>query len=171
MDVLTKENRHKNMKAVRGRDTKPELYLRRLLFGMGIRYRVSPPGKAGHPDMWLSRYNTAIFVHGCFWHAHEGCRYFKIPEDNREFWVDKFKKNKERDFRVCRDLMNEGVRVLILWECLIKKMKTDIVVKDAAVLEIFLFLNSDRPYLDLSWSNKTGELLKNPILTENTFLE
>ena len=169
MDVLTKENRHKNMKAVKSRDTKPELCLRRWLFGMGFRYRVCPPGKEGHPDMWLARYNTAIFVHGCFWHAHEGCRYFKIPEDNREFWVDKFKKNRERDFRVCRDLMDKGVRVLVVWECLIKKMKTDIAVRDAAELEICHFLNSDRPYLELSWSNKTGEFLENPILKENTF--
>ena len=149
MDVKTKEERQKNMKAIKSRDTKPELYLRSCLFSRGFRYRVNVSGKEGHPDIWLAKYNTAIFVHGCFWHAHEGCRYFKIPESNREFWIEKFQKNKERDLRVTRNLLNEGIRVLIIWECLIKNMKSDKAVEHAIILKICQFINSKMKYLDL----------------------
>lgn len=159
MDVLTKDERHNNMRAIKGRDTKPELYLRSCLFRQGIRYRTSPAGKEGHPDMWLAKYNAAIFVHGCFWHAHEGCRHFRIPDDNREFWIEKFRKNKERDLRVCRSLMDKGIRVLIVWECLIKKMKSDDAVRDTALQHICIFLNSDKTYLDLSWSERLKEIV------------
>lgn len=149
MDVRTKEERQKNMKAIRSRNTKPELYLRSCLFNQGFRYRVNVSWKKGHPDIWLAKYNTAIFVHGCFWHAHEGCRYFRIPENNREFWREKFQKNKERDLSVTRNLLNEGIRVLVIWECLIKKMKSNKVVEHATILKISQFINSDMKYLVL----------------------
>lgn len=97
MDTLTKEERHKNMTAIRSRDTKPELYFRRLMFSFGFRYRVCPSSVEGRPDLWLRKYRTAIFINGCFWHAHEGCGYFKVPDSNIEYWNSKFERNRRRD--------------------------------------------------------------------------
>lgn len=125
MDVLTKEERHRNMAAIKGRGTKPELYFRKQLFILGYRYRICPSGLPGHPDVWLPKYRTAIFINGCFWHAHEGCRYFRIPENNRGFWEDKFNKNRQRDKRVISELVDQNIRVVIVWECAIRKMRSD----------------------------------------------
>ena len=85
MDKLTKEQRHRCMSAIKGRDTNPELLVRRFLFSRGIRYRLNHPRLPGHPDLVLRKYRTVIFVNGCFWHGHEGCRYYVLPKTNVEF--------------------------------------------------------------------------------------
>ena len=153
MDVLTKEERHRNMSAIKSRDTKPEIYFRRQLFHRGYRYRICPSEVDGHPDMWLPRYMTAIFINGCFWHAHEGCRYFRIPESNREFWEDKFRKNRSRDSRITKGLLDSGKRVIVVWECVIRKMRADVCVNDDVLMRIAGFLCSSDRFMEIEWSD------------------
>ena len=95
MDKLSPEQRHKNMSAIRSKDTKPEMIVRKWLWGRGFRYRLNSPKLPGHPDLVLRKYRTCIFVNGCFWHGHERC--CRIPKTNREFWVAKIRRNQERD--------------------------------------------------------------------------
>lgn len=152
MDVLTKEERHRNMSAIKSRDTKPEIYFRKQLFSRGYRYRICPKGISGHPDIWLPKYRTAIFINGCFWHAHEGCRYFRIPESNREFWEDKFRKNMERDKRVISELKEQNIRVVIVWECAIRKMHSDSNFNRIVIDQICRFLEETvSPFIEFEW--------------------
>ena len=97
MDRLTQEQRHRNMAAIRGKDTKPEILVRKFLFSRGFRYRLNHPRLPGHPDLVLRKYRTVIFVNGCFWHGHENCKYFRLPKTNIDFWQKKIERNKERD--------------------------------------------------------------------------
>ena len=153
MDVLTKEERHRNMTAIKSRDTKPEIYFRKQLFILGYRYRICPSGVNGHPDIWLPKYRTAIFINGCFWHAHEGCRYFRIPESNRGFWEGKFRKNRSRDSRTIRNLLDSGKRVIVVWECVIRKMRADVCVNDDVFRRIAEFLCSSSRFMEIEWSD------------------
>lgn len=108
------------MSGIRGKDTQPELVLRRGLFGRGVRFRLHVASLPGRPDIVTRRYRTAILVHGCFWHAHQGCRFFKVPDSNRAFWSEKLGRNRERDERSVAALRNAGWRVAIVWECAIR---------------------------------------------------
>lgn len=121
-DIKSPEERSRNMAKIRSKDTKPELWFRRKLFERGYRYRKNANNVPGHPDIWLAKYNTAIFIHGCFWHRHSGCKYAYIPKSRVDFWTDKFQRNVERDQKVRDELAETGVKVLIVWECTIKKM-------------------------------------------------
>lgn len=96
-DVLTKEQRRRNMAAIHGKNTKPEILVRKFLFSRGFRYRLNHPRLPGHPDIVLRKYRTVIFVNGCFWHGHDNCRYFRLPKTNIDFWQKKIERNKERD--------------------------------------------------------------------------
>ena len=116
-DHLTKTHRSWNMGRIRSRDTKPEMIVRSLLHRMGFRFRVNRKDLPGKPDIVLPKYRTVIFVHGCFWHRHKGCRLATMPGSNREFWEAKFKANQERDKRNRRELVEAGWRVIIVWEC------------------------------------------------------
>lgn len=118
-DVLTSEQRQLNMSRIRGRDTKPEMFLRRGLHARGLRFRLHRRDLPGTPDLVFSSYKAVIFVHGCFWHGH-GCRLSKIPETRREFWLAKIRANLERDQRARYDLLESGWRVLSLWECALR---------------------------------------------------
>lgn len=150
MDTLTKEERHKNMSAIKSRDTKPEIYFRRQLFSLGIRYRICTTSIEGHPDLWLKKYRTAIFINGCFWHAHEGCRYFRIPDTNMDYWNKKFARNRKRDEIVRKRLNEQGLRVIVIWECAVRKMKSDSVFGDAVMDSVFSFLKSaDSIFLEI----------------------
>lgn len=120
-DVHDKVTRSRNMAAIKGKNTKPEVWLRKELFKRGFRYRLYRKDLPGKPDIVLPRYKTVIFVNGCFWHLHEGCRYFKLPKSNTEFWRSKILGNKERDLRNHRLLASAGWRVIIVWECAIKQ--------------------------------------------------
>ena len=122
-DVLTPEQRHYNMSRIRGKDTKPEEIVRKYLFSKGLRYRKNDKRYPGHPDIVLPKYKTVVFVHGCFWHMHEGCRYAKLPKTNTEFWKEKLSRNRERDKNEQRILREMGWKVLVVWECEIKKDK------------------------------------------------
>ncbi len=117
MDKMTKEQRSRCMSKIRGRDTKPELLVRKYLFSRGYRYRLNSPRLPGKPDIVLRKYRTAIFVNGCFWHGHEGCRYFVLPKSNAEFWRGKIERNRERDRTELRLLAEMGWHTIVVWEC------------------------------------------------------
>lgn len=114
-----------NMSRIRGKDTKPEEIVRKFLFSKGFRYRKNDPGLPGKPDIVLPKYRTVIFVNGCFWHMHEGCKYFVWPKHNEEFWEKKIRDNAERDRRNCLKLEEQGWKVLTVWECSLKDSKED----------------------------------------------
>lgn len=117
--------RHLNMAAIHSVATKPELQLRRALWQRGFRYRVNVRALPGSPDIVLARYRTVIFVHGCFWHGHRGCKYYMVPKTNTEFWVAKVARNQERDQEVWRQLEAKGWSVVIVWECELKGASLD----------------------------------------------
>lgn len=111
------------MAAVKGKDTKPEIIVRKFLFSKGLRYRLHDKKLAGHPDIVLKKYRTVIFIDGCFWHGHEGCKHFKMPQSNVDFWQNKISHNKARDIANDYVLQTEGWKVLRIWECEISKVK------------------------------------------------
>jgi DNA mismatch endonuclease (patch repair protein) len=119
-DKLTKEQRHLCMSHIRGKDTKPEMIVRKFLFANGFRYRLHVKGLPGKPDIVLRKYRTVLFVNGCFWHGHEGCSYAKLPDQNREFWASKISLNKERDMRECTLLSASGWNIIVIWQCQLK---------------------------------------------------
>ena len=147
-DTKSPEERSRNMAAIRSRNTKPEVLFRHWLFERGYRYRVNVDYIPGHPDIFLRKYNTAIFVHGCFWHRHKGCKYAYMPKSRADFWQDKFVRNIQRDEIVCNELGNDGIKVLIVWECSIKRWKKDRDSRDLVMTKIEAFLKSE----DVSFS-------------------
>lgn len=121
-DTITSERRSWNMSRIRGRNTGPELRLRSLLHRAGFRFRLHAKTLPGRPDIVLPKYRTAIFVHGCFWHRHSGCRNATTPSTRAEFWQEKFDGNVRRDARNRADLEAAGWTVMTVWEC---ELKTD----------------------------------------------
>lgn|SRR5574344_37737 len=119
-DVHTILQRHMNMLAIKGKNTKPEMVVRHYLWRCGFRYRVNNPKLPGHPDIVLRKYRTCIFVNGCFWHGHEGCKYFVVPKTNTDFWVKKISRNIERDKEVQQELAKKGWNCITVWECELK---------------------------------------------------
>lgn len=119
-DIMTSEQRSRCMAAVKGKDTKPELIVRKYLFSRGLRYRVNNRKLPGSPDIVLKKYKTVVFIDGCFWHGHEDCKYFRLPKSNVKFWKEKIERNIERDARNEADLKALGWRVIRVWECEIK---------------------------------------------------
>lgn len=120
MDVHDKETRSFNMSRIKGKDTKPEEIVRKYLFSQGFRYRKNDKRLPGKPDIVLPKYRTVIFVNGCFWHKHEGCKYFVWPKSNPEFWREKIEGNVERDKKKATELIEKGWRVITIWECELK---------------------------------------------------
>ena len=133
MDKLSKLQRHNNMAAIHGKDTKPEMVVRKWLWGHGFRYRLNHPRLPGKPDIVMRKYRTCIFVNGCFWHGHyihlpfddlqftiENSVCCKIPKTNREFWVAKIRRNQERDLKVQHELAAMGWHSITIWECELK---------------------------------------------------
>jgi len=123
MDRLTEKERSINMSKIRGKDTNQEILVRRFLFSKGFRFRKNDKRHPGRPDIVLPKYKTVIFVNGCFWHCHEGCRDFTIPKTNVEFWTDKLNANKLRDKRNHDALIKSGWKVIIIWECELTRSK------------------------------------------------
>lgn len=119
--VLTREQRHLNMSHIRGKDTKPEEIVRKYLFSKGYRYRKNDSRYPGKPDIVIPKYRTMIFVNGCFWHRHPGCRYAATPSTNRDFWQKKFDQNVARDRKVQEQLKADGWHVIVVWECEISR--------------------------------------------------
>ena len=124
-DVHTPEQRSYNMSRIRNKNTKPEELVRKYLFSQGFRYRKNDSRLPGKPDIVLPKYKTVIFVNGCFWHGHEGCRYFVWPQNNAEFWENKISGNIQRDRRNRQVLTGQGWNVIVIWECELKKSKVN----------------------------------------------
>ena len=152
MDKLSPEQRHKTMASIRGKDTKPEMIVRKGLWSMGFRYRLNSPRLPGHPDLVLRKYRTCIFVNGCFWHGHEGC--CRIPNTNREFWEAKIKRNQERDIETQKRLAEMGWHCITIWECELKPSKREQTLKSLAFtlnkiwLEEHAFIGKPYPKLE-----------------------
>ena len=105
------------MAAIKGKDTKPEMIVRKYLFSRGLRFRVQVRKLPGTPDIILPKYKTVVFVNGCIWHGHEGCKYFQLPKSNIEFWKEKIERNIERDRDSMQALLDFGWKVIRVWEC------------------------------------------------------
>lgn len=128
-DVHEPETRSYNMSQIQAKDTKPEMIVRKFLHSNGFRYRLHVKDLPGKPDLTLPKYSTVIFVHGCFWHAHEGCEYFKVPETRTDWWKKKLYGNKERDEKNIHELKNERWNVIIIWECELRPENRDKTLK------------------------------------------
>lgn len=120
MDVHDKKTRSYNMSRIKGKNTKPEELVRKFLFSQGFRYRKNDKSLPGSPDIVLPKYKTVIFVNGCFWHGHEGCRFFVWPENNKDFWKDKIEANISRDKKKTAALESMGWKTITIWECELK---------------------------------------------------
>ena len=142
-DIVSPEKRSQNMSAIRSKNTKPEMYLRKLLFAQGYRYRIADKSVPGHPDIFLRKYNTAIFVNGCFWHRHPGCKFAYTPKSRVEFWQKKFDDNVRRDSVVKAELLEHGIKLLTVWECAIRRMQRDKIEEERALAKIIFFIKSN----------------------------
>ena len=111
------EQRSRNMSAIKSKNTKPEIRVRKILHSMGYRFRLHSKNLPGSPDIVLPKYKTVIFVHGCFWHRHENCKYSKIPKTREEFWNKKFRSNVKRDLEIQEKINNIEWRSIVIWEC------------------------------------------------------
>ena len=118
-EVLHKvsEQRSRNMSAIKSKNTKPEIAVRKVLHSMGYRFRLHGKDLPGSPDIVLPKYKTVIFVHGCFWHRHENCKYATTPKTREEFWNNKFRSNVERDLKIQENIKNIEWRSVVIWEC------------------------------------------------------
>ncbi len=114
------------MSRIRSKDTKPELTVRKFLFSRGFRYKRHDKSLPGKPDLVLPKYKTVIFIHGCFWHSHNGCKYFTVPKSNSEWWLSKLKKNVSNDSIAISKLESAGWRVITVWDCELKSDKLNI---------------------------------------------
>ena len=121
MDKHSKETRSYNMSRIKSSGTKPEELVRKYLFSRGLRYRKNVKDLPGRPDIVLPKYKTVVFVNGCFWHGHSGCKYFVMPKSNVEFWQEKISKTVMRDNETYEKLVELGWNVLLIWECQLKK--------------------------------------------------
>jgi DNA mismatch endonuclease (patch repair protein) len=136
MDIVSPEKRSRMMAGIKGKNTKPELVVRKLVHGMGFRYRLHHKDLQGSPDLVFPRLKKVIFVHGCFWHRHPGCRFAYTPKSNAQFWLDKLECNTRRDAQALTALDSLGWQVLIVWECEVSDVS-------ALTLKVRMFLNAD----------------------------
>ena len=132
-DVLTPQQRHRFMSHIRSKATKPEITVRKWLWAHGYRYRLNVKSVPGKPDIVMRKYRTAIFVNGCFWHGHEGCKQFVLPKTNTDFWQTKIARNRERDQRNHDELTHAGWQVIVLWQCKLNKQELEPTMQQVAV--------------------------------------
>lgn len=156
-DRMNKEQRHKCMSRIKSKDTKPELIVRRYLHAHGYRYRINVKRLPGTPDIVLRKYRTAIFINGCFWHGHEGCKYFVMPKSNTPFWEKKIERNKQRDIEKRIQLRHLGWHTIIIWECelLPKNRHTTLQALEQTLNKIFLLNNGAK--VTAEYSNEEEE--------------
>lgn len=140
MDKLNKEQRHKCMSAIHSKNTKPEVLVRKFLFSRGFRYRLNHPRLPGRPDIVLRRYRTCIFVNGCFWHGHEGCKYYVIPKTNTQFWQTKIDRNRKSDCETQQKLFSMGWHCITIWECQLKPKVREATLKSLEYTLAHIFL-------------------------------
>lgn len=120
VDVMSVEKRSALMSRIRAKNTHPEMQVRKFLWRQGFRYRLHSPSLPGRPDLVLPRWQAVVFVHGCYWHYHEGCPLFRLPATRADFWLAKLSANRERDERSLRGLRSDGWRVAVVWECALR---------------------------------------------------
>ena len=149
MDVHDKKTRSYNMSRIKSKNTKPEEMVRKYLFSHGFRYRKNDKRLPGTPDIVLPKYRVVIFVNGCFWHRHKGCKYAYTPKSRVEFWEKKFASNVLRDQTARQELMQKKVKCLIVWECTIKQMMKTDDFESYILSRVKDFLLSDMEYLEL----------------------
>ena len=143
-DIVDQVTRSRMMAGIKGKNTRPEMVLRRGLHQRGFRFRLHVAGLSGHPDLFLRKYHAVIFVHGCYWHRHENCRFATTPKSRGEFWLPKFKATVERDSRNQNMLKEQGWRVAIIWECFLRPRQANITIDT-----IDKWLKSNEPCLEL----------------------
>ena len=135
------------MSAIKSRNTKPEILVRKFLFSRGFRYRLNHPRLPGHPDLVLRKYRTVIFVNGCFWHGHEECKYYRLPKTNVEFWQAKIERNKKRDIEEQHRLASLGWHCITVWECQLKSNSRQQTLEALAYTLNHIYLQDHaRPY-------------------------
>ena len=149
---MTKEQRHKCMARIKGKDTKPEMLVRRYLHSRGYRYRVNVRKLPGTPDIVLRKYKTAIFINGCFWHGHEDCRYFVLPKSNTQYWQQKIERNKERDVEKRIKLRMLGWHTIVIWGCelLTKNRLATLQALEQTLNKIYLLNNGAKVAMNYS---------------------
>ena len=125
MDVHNKKTRSYNMSQIKGKNTKPEILVRKFLFAQGFRYRLYVRNLPGKPDLVFSKYKKVVFIHGCYWHGHEKCKYFVPPKTRTEWWMNKINENKVRDHKNIVELKKNGWTPIIIWECQLKPAKRE----------------------------------------------
>ena len=124
-DVHNKEQRSYNMSRIRSTNTKPEMLVRKFIHAHGFRYRLHDKKLPGKPDIVLPKYKTVIFVHGCFWHGHNGCKYYVVPKTRTDWWLNKINANNVNDVRAVKALKKEGWKIITVWECRLKAGKKE----------------------------------------------
>ena len=124
-DVHTPIQRSYNMSRIRSTNTKPEMLVRKFLFANGYRYRLHDKKLPGKPDIVLPKYRTVIFIHGCFWHGHHNCKYYKVPKTRTDWWLNKINTNKANDTKAVKALKKEGWKIITVWECDLKAVKVE----------------------------------------------
>ena len=139
-DVLNPQQRHRCMSHIRNKATKPEMTVRRWLWAHGYRYRLNVKSVPGKPDIVMRKYRTAIFVNGCFWHGHEGCKQFVLPKTNTAFWQAKIDRNRERDRQNATLLRSNGWQVITLWACSLTKDKLENTMQQVSIALNYNFL-------------------------------
>ena len=155
MDTVDKKTRSRIMASVGQRNTGPELRLRQVLYRQGLRYRLHDKKLPGSPDLVFPRFRTVVFVHGCFWHAHNGCKYATKPSTRRKFWKEKFEANRKRDRRNYETLKKSGWRVLVVWECIFKGL--DDTGLNQLGLKVVSWFESDDTYGEIG-----GRIINSP---------
>ena len=153
-DILSREQRSALMSKVRSSDTKPEWILRCALHRLGFRYILKNKRLPGNPDLVFPRYRTVVFVHGCFWHRHVGCKDASMPKSNESFWANKFSENVQRDAKAVEALSQEGWKVLIVWECELMKKTIETVEKVARAIRSNVHTLSPVEYRELDLERK-----------------
>ena len=124
-DVHNKATRSYNMSRIKGKNTKPEMLVRKFLHANGYRYKLHDKKLPGKPDIVLPKYRTVVFVHGCFWHGHNNCKYFVVPKTNTQWWIDKINGNKANDEKAIKVLKKDGWKIITVWECELKPAKVE----------------------------------------------
>ncbi len=153
MDTIDKATRSKIMSHVGQKNTAPELRLRKALHRKGLRYRLHDKQLSGSPDIVLPRYKSVIFVHGCFWHRHEDCKFATTPENRRDFWWDKFQTNIDRDRKNIKILLDNGWRVAVVWECSLKGKDSNV---DYVVTSLMKWLSMGDSYFEIGGGDLTN---------------
>ncbi len=149
MDNLSADDRHKNMSHIKAKNTKPEKQIRSALFKAGFRYRICDKRYPGKPDLIFPKYYAVVFINGCFWHSHEGCRYFVFPKSNQVYWKNKLETNKHRDSENLKYYQDQCWRVCLVWECSIRGKGSKQKIEQVTNQIIEWLEESSEPYLEI----------------------